>query len=102
LARTGKGRRRPSGDGSIYRDSDGRRRGVVDPGWVDGRRRRKYVCGSTQAETLANITSSAAGSPDGHGTDPPGHRNFDTSHTTVTDDLPILEAAVRRLIERAD
>lgn len=47
--------RRPSGEGSIYRAADGRWRAVVDLGWADGRRQRKYVSGATQAETLAKL-----------------------------------------------
>ncbi len=47
--------RRASGDGSVYRSPDGRWRGVVDLGWVDGRSTGKYVTGSTQAEALAKM-----------------------------------------------
>ncbi|MGC9960856.1 MAG: hypothetical protein ABSE47_03005 [Acidimicrobiales bacterium] len=32
--------RRPAGDGSVYEAPDGRWRGAVDLGWVDGKRRR--------------------------------------------------------------
>jgi hypothetical protein len=46
VARGTKARRpRPNGDGSIYKTEDGRWRGVVDPGWIDGRCQRKYVSG---------------------------------------------------------
>jgi integrase len=47
--------RRPSGDGSVYKTPDGRWRGVADLGWVDGRRRRKYVSGATQGEALSKL-----------------------------------------------
>lgn len=47
--------RRPSGDGSVYRAADGRWRGSVDLGWVDGKRRRKYVAGATQSEALEKL-----------------------------------------------
>jgi integrase len=47
--------RRPAGDGSVYKTPDGRWRAVVDLGWVDGRRRRKYVSGVTQGEALARL-----------------------------------------------
>jgi integrase len=50
-----KKRRRPAGDGSIYKASDGRWRGVVDLGWVDGKRRRKYVAAATQAQALEKL-----------------------------------------------
>jgi integrase len=49
--------RRPAGDGSVYRAPDGRWRGVVDLGWVEGKRRRKYVSASTQAEALVKLRS---------------------------------------------
>jgi hypothetical protein len=48
-------RRRPAGDGSVYRTDDGRWRGVVDLGFVDGKRKRKYVSGATQAEALGKL-----------------------------------------------
>lgn len=47
--------RRPAGDGSVYRTSDGRWRGVVDLGWDENGRRRKYVSGATQAEALERL-----------------------------------------------
>jgi integrase len=50
-----KKRRRPAGDGSIYKAPDGRWRGVVDLGWVDGKRRRKYVVAATQAQALEKL-----------------------------------------------
>ena len=34
---------------------DGRWRGAVDLGWVDGKRRRKYVAGATQAQALERL-----------------------------------------------
>ena len=49
------GRRRPAGDGSVYRTEDGRWRGVVDLGFVDGKRKRKYVSGPTQAEAVGKL-----------------------------------------------
>jgi integrase len=47
--------RRPAGEGSVYQAADGRWRGVADLGWIDGKRRRKYVRGSTQAEVLTKL-----------------------------------------------
>ena len=44
-----------AGDGSVYRTDDGRWRGVVDLGFVDGKRKRKYVSGATQAEALGKL-----------------------------------------------
>lgn len=43
------------GDGSVYRSSDGRWRGVVGRGWDERGRRRKYVSGATQAEALERL-----------------------------------------------
>jgi hypothetical protein len=53
-------RRRPSGDGSVYRTDDGRWRGVVDLGFVDGKRKRKYVSGPTQSDALGKPASALA------------------------------------------
>lgn len=53
--RTRGSRRRSHGDGSVYRSPDGRWRGVADLGWVDGKRRRKYVTGATQSEALEKL-----------------------------------------------
>ena len=47
--------RRPAGEGSVYQDGDGRWRGIADLGWVDGKRRRKYVRAATQGEVLAKL-----------------------------------------------
>lgn len=44
-------RRRGSGEGSVY-EWDGRWRGAIDLGWENGKRRRKYVSGRTQAEAI--------------------------------------------------
>ena len=38
-----------------HRTDDGRWRGVVDLGFVDGKRKRKYVSGQTQAEALGKL-----------------------------------------------
>jgi len=54
-ARSG-GRRRGSGEGGVYqRASDGRWVGVVDLGWIDGKRRRRTVYGATRAEAVAKL-----------------------------------------------
>ena len=45
----------PGWDGSVYRTDDGRWRGVVDLGFVDGKRKRKYVSGPTQAEVPGKL-----------------------------------------------
>ena len=54
-ARSG-GRGRGSGEGGVYqRASDGRWVGVVDLGWIDGKRRRRTVYGATRAEAVAKL-----------------------------------------------
>ena len=42
--------RRGHGEGSIHRRADGRWVAVIDLGWTRGKRRRKYVYGSTRRE----------------------------------------------------
>lgn len=50
-------KRRGHGEGSIYqRESDGRWVGAVDLGWHGGKRKRRYVYGSTQAEVREKVT----------------------------------------------
>jgi integrase len=50
------GRRRARNSGGLYqRASDGLWVGVLDLGWVDGKRRRKVVYGRTQTEALAKF-----------------------------------------------
>src|SRR4051812_27975979 len=48
-------RRRGAGEGSIHKRSDGRWAGVVDLGWRDGKRRRKYVYGPTRAAVSTRL-----------------------------------------------
>jgi hypothetical protein len=45
--------------GSIYRDGDDRWRGYVDLGYGGGRRRRKYVNGTTRREVAAKLRDAA-------------------------------------------
>ncbi len=47
--------RRPHGDGSLHRRADGKWVGVLDLGYIDGRRRRKYVYADTEREALAKL-----------------------------------------------
>lgn len=47
--------KRGNGEGSIYQDAEGRWRSVVDLGWRDGRRRRKYLSGRTRTEVAAKL-----------------------------------------------
>ncbi|GAA2510109.1 site-specific integrase [Pilimelia columellifera] len=49
------GKRRGRGEGSIYQLTDGRWRGVVDLGWSNGKRRRKYVTRKTRAEVAKSV-----------------------------------------------
>lgn len=52
---TRRGGKRGNGEGSIYQDSAGRWRSVVDLGYRDGRRRRKYLSGRTRAEVAGKL-----------------------------------------------
>jgi Phage integrase, N-terminal SAM-like domain len=39
----------------VFRRSDGKWRGVLDLGWTDGRRTRRWVFGATEREVLAKL-----------------------------------------------
>jgi integrase len=53
MADKGKRERRGHGSGSIYqRATDGRWVAVIDLGWIDGRRKRKYFTGHTEREVI--------------------------------------------------
>ncbi len=52
---TRKAGKRGNGEGSIYQDADGRWRSVVDLGYRDGRRRRKYLSGRTRADVAGKL-----------------------------------------------
>lgn len=47
--------RRGRGEGGVRKRADGRWEGVVELGWTDGRRRRKYVYGKTRADVASKI-----------------------------------------------
>jgi integrase len=47
--------RRGQGEGSIYKDQNGRWRAVVDLGWADGKRQRKYLSGHTRRDVQAKL-----------------------------------------------
>ena len=47
--------KRGNGEGSIYQDADGRWRSVVDLGYRDGRRSRKYLSGRTRNEVATKL-----------------------------------------------
>ena len=52
--------RRGKGEGGIYRRaSDGRWVGVLDLGWIDGKRRRRVVYGRTRAEVVEKLAALA-------------------------------------------
>jgi integrase len=61
--------RRGHGEGSIYRRTDGRWAGVIDLGWINGKRSRKYVYGKTRADVASRLriaqSSVASGLPIG-------------------------------------
>ena len=45
-------RRRSHGEGSVYEQRPGMWAAVVDLGWIDGKRRRKYVYAKSEAEAI--------------------------------------------------
>jgi integrase len=47
--------KRGNGEGSIYQDADGRWRSVVDLGYREGRRSRKYLSGATRNEVATKL-----------------------------------------------
>jgi integrase len=54
------GRRRGQGEGSIYRRSDGRWVAVLDLGWRDGKRTRKYFYGRTRDQVARKLARALA------------------------------------------
>jgi integrase len=60
-------RRRGHGEGSIYRRPDGRWTAVLDLGWQDGKRRRKYLYGRTRDEAARKLARALAQRQQGHG-----------------------------------
>jgi integrase len=58
-------RRRAHGEGSIYRRSDGRWAAMVDLGWHAGKRRRKFLYGSTRAEVAKKLAVALKARQDG-------------------------------------
>jgi integrase len=48
-------RRRSQGEGSVFQRPDGKWRGVLDLGWIEGKRVRRWVCASTEREVLAKL-----------------------------------------------
>lgn len=49
------GKRRTRGEGSVYRHTDGRWRGIVTVGHAGGKRQRRYVYGRTKAEAARKV-----------------------------------------------
>src|SRR3954464_15077501 len=49
------GKRRGNGEGSIYQDTAGRWRAVVDLGWQAGKRQRKYLSGKTRRDVQEQL-----------------------------------------------
>jgi len=48
-------RRRSQGEGSVFRREDGKWRGALDLGWIDGKRVRRWVYGATEREVLDKL-----------------------------------------------
>jgi integrase len=60
------GRRRGQGEGSIYRRSDGRWVAVLDLGWRDGKRTRKYLYGRTRDQVAQRLARALAQQQQGY------------------------------------
>jgi integrase len=82
-----RGRRRGQGEGSIYQRDDGRWAAIVDLGWQDGKRRRKFVYGRTRAEAAAKLTQALKHKQDG--------QEFVDERTTVEQFLASWLAGVK-------
>lgn len=54
-SRSGQSRRRGQGEGSVYRRANGYWAGILDLGYVEGRRHRRTVSGKTRAEVLSKL-----------------------------------------------
>jgi integrase len=50
-----RGRRGSPGEGGIYKRNEGRWAGIVDLGWQDGKRRRKWIYGRIRAEVAEKL-----------------------------------------------
>jgi integrase len=59
-------RRRGHGEGSIYRRPDGRWVAVLDLGWRDGKRTRKYLYGSTREQVARKLARALTQHQQGH------------------------------------
>lgn len=57
--------RRGAGEGSIYERADGRWAAVVDMGWRDGKRQRKFVYGKTRREAARKLAAALKAHADG-------------------------------------
>jgi integrase len=60
------GRRRGQGEGSIYRRPDGRWVAVLDLGWRDGKRTRKYLYGRTREQVARKLARGLTQQQQGH------------------------------------
>jgi integrase len=60
------GRRRGHGEGSIYRRSDGRWVAVLDLGWRDGKRARKYLYARTREQVARTLARALTQQQQGH------------------------------------
>jgi integrase len=60
------GRRRGQGEGSIYRRPDGRWVAVLDLGWRDGKRTRKYFYGRTRDQVARTLARALARQQQGY------------------------------------
>ena len=47
--------RRSQGEGAVFQRKDGKWRGALDLGWIDGKRVRRWVYGATEREVLVKL-----------------------------------------------
>lgn len=57
--------RRGHGEGSVHQRGDGRWVGVINRGWKNGKRHRKYVYGATQEEVVDRMADARKAAKDG-------------------------------------
>ena len=57
--------KRGSGEGSIYKRSDGRWTAVVDLGWLDGKRNRKSMYAKTRKEVEEKLNKALSSHQEG-------------------------------------
>jgi len=84
--------RRGRGEGSVFQRADGRWTGVVDLGWVDGKRRRQSVYGRSRKEAHERLQAALRTRSDGLA---PAPARLTVGQYLTADWLPAAKAKVR-------